>query len=65
MGRYVSHPHAIQIDVQDGRVTLHGPILSGEVKPLLSALHWIPGLIEVHNQLEVYEHAGDVAALQS
>src|SRR5690606_4287717 len=26
LGRFVSHPHAVQVDVTDGRATLSGPI---------------------------------------
>ena len=38
MGRAVSHPHAVEAIAKDGRVTLRGLILAGEVKDLLSAV---------------------------
>src|SRR5688572_27349928 len=36
LGREVSHPHAVEVAVHDGRVTLSGPILAREVDPLLA-----------------------------
>src|SRR5690242_5809786 len=38
MGRLVSHPHAVQVGANNGRVTLSGPILAHEVERLLGAV---------------------------
>jgi len=35
LGRLVSHPHAIEVAASGGHVTLIGPILSYETRPLL------------------------------
>src|SRR5438105_989384 len=35
MGRAVSHPHAVYVTAKNGRVTLTGEILSGELNGLL------------------------------
>lgn len=64
LGRVVSHPHAIEAGVQDGRVTLAGPILADEVEPLLAATRRVRGVDEVENRLEVHESPGNVPGLQ-
>ena len=64
MGRSVSHPHAIQVAARDGRVTLAGPILAGEVAALLSSVASSPGVGGVENRLEVHERTEAVPALQ-
>jgi hypothetical protein len=64
LGRYVSHPRAIDVDAFDGRVTLRGPILKAEVKRLLKKINRIPGVTEVVSQLEEHRDAGNVPALQ-
>jgi hypothetical protein len=64
MGRYVSHPRAIDVSARAGRVTLRGPILAGEVDPLLWAVAGVRGVESVENQLEVHEHADRLSALQ-
>jgi hypothetical protein len=63
LGRFVSHPHAVEVDVDDGRVTLRGPILSTEVERFVNAAYGVPGVQHVVNQLEVHEQP-DISALQ-
>ena len=64
LGRVVSHPHAIEVKVVDGRVILTGPILAAEVLPLVEVINGIAGLKSIENLLELHENAGDVPALQ-
>ena len=64
LGRVVSHPRSIEVEAQDGTVTLRGPILAHEVKPLLRTIRSVPGVSDVHEQLEIHEQAGDVPGLQ-
>jgi uncharacterized membrane protein len=64
LGRIVSHPHAIEVKVVDGRVILTGPILAAEVVPLVEVISGIAGLKSIENLLELHENAGDVPALQ-
>ena len=64
LGRYVSHPHAIEVDADRGCVTLRGKILKREVKPLWRAVRRIPGVLEIDNLLEQHETAGHVPSLQ-
>lgn len=64
LGRMVSHPHAIEVAAGGGHVTLMGPILSYEVRPLLKAVRRVAGVRAVSDQLTVYNEPGDVPALQ-
>jgi osmotically-inducible protein OsmY len=47
LGHFVSHPRAIDVTVENGRVTLNGPILPAEAPKLLAAVSGIPGVSEV------------------
>ena len=62
LGRIVSHPHAIEVKVIDGRAVLTGPILSDEVVPLFEVVSGIAGLKGIENLLELHENAGDIPA---
>jgi uncharacterized membrane protein/osmotically-inducible protein OsmY len=64
LGREVSHPHAIQVDVMDGDVTLSGPVLEREAENLVHVVEKIPGVCGVIDQLQRHEHAGNIPALQ-
>jgi uncharacterized membrane protein len=58
LGRVVSHPHAIEVSADQGRVTLKGDILSSEADPLLKAVSNVRGVRGVENRLEAHEEAG-------
>lgn len=64
LGRWVSHPGAIEVVVSDGDVVLHGPILARDVDPLVAGLRWMRGVRNVRSELEVHEEPGQVPALQ-
>jgi uncharacterized membrane protein len=64
LGRVVSHPHAIEVAAGGGHVTLEGPILTREVRPLLRAIRAVRGVRSVADQLTVYGEPGNVSALQ-
>ena len=64
MGRIVSHPHAIQVGANDGRITLSGPILADEVQRLLEVVRTVWGVTDVENRLVVHEHAESISSLQ-
>lgn len=64
MGRFVSHPHAIEVLADDGEVTLAGEILDSEVAGLLAAVRSVRGVRKVDDQLRVHESAGTVSSLQ-
>jgi uncharacterized membrane protein len=64
LGRAVSHPHAIQVAVNQGSVTLSGQILAGEVDQLLNRVWSVRGVTGVEYRLEAHEQAGGVSSLQ-
>lgn len=64
LGRYVSHPHAVEVATQAGAVTLSGPILKHEVHPLLRAVKGVPGVRSVENRLQAHNDTSHVSALQ-
>jgi gas vesicle protein len=64
LGRLCSHPRAIDVFARDGEITLRGPILSGEVTGLLSAVASVRGVSDVHNEMEAHETAEGVPSLQ-
>jgi uncharacterized membrane protein len=64
LGRYVSHPHAIHVAAEEGRVTLSGPVLEHEVPPLLRAVKGVVGVRRIENQLVAHKEAGNVSSLQ-
>jgi uncharacterized membrane protein len=64
VGRVVTHPRAIDVDVRDACVTLCGPILQAETKLLLSSVARVRGVREVVNNLEEHKTATGVPALQ-
>jgi hypothetical protein len=64
LGRIVSHPGAIEVTAENGKVTLSGPILEAEVDNVLSCLKWVSGVNEITNNLEVHKEAGNHPALQ-
>ena len=64
MGRYVSHPHSIGVLVQDGKVTLAGPIVAGEAAGLLDHVRRIPGVKGVEDALHPHEKSAGVPGLQ-
>src|SRR5205085_11998372 len=64
LGRAVSHPHAIEVRVRNGHVTLSGPVLASEVDDLLSCISSVRGVEEVENHLEVHERPEGISGLQ-
>jgi len=64
LGRYVSHPHAIEVQVQDGKVTLRGLILNTEVGKTVRAISHVPGVKKVVNELEPHARNESIPALQ-
>src|SRR5438093_8270350 len=64
LGRVVSHPHAIQVGAYNGRVTLSGPILAGEVLQLLEAVRSARDVLEIEDHLDVHARPDSVPSLQ-
>jgi osmotically-inducible protein OsmY len=51
MGHLVSHPRAIEVEVNEGIVRLSGQVLAQELDGLLSQLTGMAGVRKVHNAL--------------
>ncbi len=64
IGRVVSHPGAIWVTAEQGRVTLSGPVLAREVDDLITTVERVRGVRGVKNRLQVYRQAGDIPGLQ-
>ena len=64
LGRYVSHPHAVDVDAREGVVTLRGPILTHEAQRFAVVVRRIRGVRDVVDRLEPHDEPGDVPALQ-
>ena len=64
LGRYCSHPGAVEVTAAGGRVVLTGDVLSGELTPLVAVVRSVTGVQHVENQLRAHESAEGVSALQ-
>jgi hypothetical protein len=64
LGFFVRHPSAIDVQAQDGRIILSGPVLSDEVEQLLDGVRTVRGVRDVENRLEVHAEPGSVPGLQ-
>jgi len=58
LGHWVSHPRAVEVDVEDGVVRVSGQVLAKELDGLLSRLTGIPGVRKVHNALVTLDDPG-------
>jgi hypothetical protein len=64
MGRYVSHPSAVNVAARNGHVTLSGPILADETRALIDCVNGVPGVRSVESRLDVHDYAGSHPSLQ-
>lgn len=64
IGRCTDHTRNVLVTALNGRVTVRGPILEREVKPLLSCVRDVRGVKDVINELEVHQTPGNIPSLQ-
>ena len=64
LGGLVSHPSAIEVRAEQGRVILSGPILRDEIDRLLHGVASVRGVHDVENRLQVHDTPGNVPGLQ-
>jgi uncharacterized membrane protein len=64
LGRVVSHPAAIQVRSDEGRVTLSGDVLLNELDDLIAGAGRVRGVRDVTDQLHVHETPDHVPSLQ-
>jgi hypothetical protein len=64
MGRILSHPHAITVKAQGGRVILDGPIVAAEEHGLVNAVRAVAGVKHVETRFDRHIQPAGVPALQ-
>lgn len=64
LGRLLSHPKAVHVEVEGSRVALSGHLLASEVDAVLAEIRAMPGVKHIQNKLDVHENAQGVPELQ-
>jgi hypothetical protein len=64
IGRYISHPGAIEVDACDGIVILGGPIPANELDDLLCAVQSVRGVAGVEDHLDIHQSGEFIPDLQ-
>jgi hypothetical protein len=64
IGRFVSHPGAVHVMIDNGAVRLDGPLLVDEMQPVLNAVRRIAGNRPINNGLRMGTPDGPVPGLQ-
>jgi BON domain len=64
LNRLVSRPSAIEITVNQGQLTLSGPVLDREYEDLLASVASIRGVKEVVNRLDVQERTTTIMGVE-
>ena len=62
LGRLVSHPRAIQIQVSDGVVRLTGRVLAKECDGLLEQVQQMPGVQKLVNAMTAHDYPREFAS---
>jgi uncharacterized membrane protein len=63
LGGLISHPSALEVNAEQGHVTLRGPVLRDEASRLLKGVAAVRGVRDVNDQLAVQDEHGNVSAL--
>lgn len=64
LGRFSSHPSAIEVSAIGGVVSLQGPVLAEEAQMLIDCVGAVRGVERVEDKLERHDEAGNISALQ-
>jgi uncharacterized membrane protein len=64
LGRTVSFPHAVEVTVKDGSVTLNGHVLSKDINRLITTVRRMRGVKAMTDNLTVHMEPGGVPDLQ-
>ncbi|GGT01646.1 hypothetical protein GCM10010176_052190 [Nonomuraea spiralis] len=64
LGRHISHPHAVEVDVHERVVTLTGDVLAGEDERARQKVRRIPGVRHVETNWHVHQDGSAVPRLQ-
>lgn len=63
LGRLVSHPRAVEVEVNNGVVRLSGDVLSKESDGLLSQVREMAAVRQVVNAMTTHEHPDEITKL--
>ncbi|MEV1174519.1 SRPBCC family protein [Nonomuraea sp. NPDC049784] len=64
IGRYLAHPHAVEVKVEEGVARLDGDVLSGEDRRAVRGVRRIPGIKSVDARWRVHRDASEVPRFQ-
>lgn len=64
LGHVVSHPGALEVAANGGRVSVSGPVLEGEAERIATRLRKIHGVNACELRVETHAAAGNIPALQ-
>ena len=64
LGFLVRHPSSVEVQANEGKVTLTGPVLSDEVQQLIDGVRSVRGVRDVENLLEVHSTDDGIPGLQ-
>lgn len=64
LGRTISHPRAVQVEVDAGQVCLRGDILAQELDDLLTTVSGMRGVRGIDNQLAAHASSQGISQLQ-
>ncbi len=64
LGRYPIHQRSINVEANDGTVTLSGDTLAKELETLIGAVQSVRGVKEVVNNLVIHESPEGISSLQ-
>ena len=64
LGHVVAHPGSLEIRVEDGVVTIGGPVLSHEIHKIRDRISKTRGVRECHLEVDEHESRGNVRGLQ-
>jgi hypothetical protein len=64
LGRVASHPHAVVVSAEHGRITLEGPILQHELEQTLRSIRKVDGVKHIESRLQPYTNAESHPALE-
>ncbi|MBE7369596.1 BON domain-containing protein [Ramlibacter pallidus] len=65
LGRMVSHPRAIRVDVEDGVVHLSGRVLAKEHEGLLEQVRQMPGVQRLESTMSAHDFPHEIASRRS
>ena len=64
LGFFFRHPSYVEVQANEGKVTLTGPVLSDEVQQLIDGVRSVRGVRDVENLLEVHSTDDGIPGLQ-